>query len=56
MSEYGTPFVETEALLAVMNDDQRTAYDLIADMLPGEREVFSQQVSILLQLVNAASK
>lgn len=38
MSGYGTPFAETEALLAVQQDDWDEARRIIADMLPGERE------------------
>ncbi len=53
-SRYGTRFVETEALLAVMNGDQRTAYRLISDMLPGERVEFGQQLHLLINLVEGA--
>ncbi len=51
---YGTKFVETEALLAVMNDDQRTAYRLISGMLPGERAEFILQLHLLINLVEGA--
>ncbi len=50
-SRYGTRFIETEALLAVMNDDQRTAYDIAADMLPGERAEFVQQLRTLANML-----
>jgi hypothetical protein len=36
MSNYGTKFVETEALLAVAVADIETAERLLGDMLPGE--------------------
>jgi hypothetical protein len=36
VSTYGTKFVETEALLAVANEDIETAERLLGDMLPGE--------------------
>jgi hypothetical protein len=35
-SQFGTPFVETEALLAVANEDTGAAEDILRDMLPGE--------------------
>ena len=36
MSKYGTPFVQTEALVAVGNEDHDTAEDILRSMLPGE--------------------
>lgn len=36
MSTYGTKFVETEALCAVMNDDTEEAYKILNELLPGK--------------------
>lgn len=34
---YGTPYVETEAILAAQERDDDTLRDLFAGMLPGEK-------------------
>lgn len=46
-----TPYIETEALLAVMNDDAAKASGLVADMLPAERVGFYHQISVLADIV-----
>lgn len=42
MSE--TPYAETELVLAVMNEDDERARQLVEDMSPGERERLSGQL------------
>lgn len=42
-----TPYVETEALLAVMEGDVERAAGILDDMLPGELVTFSRQVADL---------
>ncbi len=42
-----TPYVETEALLAVMEKDRDRLRELLAGMLPGELEIFWEQASDL---------
>lgn len=37
INKYGTPFVESEALLALQCEDFAHAYRLISQMLPQER-------------------
>lgn len=46
-----TPYAETEALLAVLNGDTARARQLLDDMLPGERRVFTGQLNILADMV-----
>jgi len=52
MSNSQTPFVETEFLLAVMEEDYEKAGQIAADMFPGERrklrDVLEVASSILL--------
>lgn len=50
-NEPETPYTETEALLAVMGDDQDGALELLAGMLPGELYGFRNQVHILNNLI-----
>lgn len=38
-----TPYIETELLLAVMNDDEDRAVSLLGEMLPGERQELARQ-------------
>lgn len=42
-----TPYTETEALLAVMNDDTERLEALLDDMLPGEISALHEQVLTL---------
>lgn len=44
-------YVETLILLAVMEDDEDRAAELIADMLPGERATLRRQVDRMRQLL-----
>lgn len=46
-----TPFIETEALLAVMDDDEDRSRELLATMLPNELARFERQVDRLGELV-----
>lgn len=47
-----TPYVETEALLALLNDDEERALALIADMLPNERASFAKVAARLAALTD----
>lgn len=46
-TNYGTRFTESEAILAVINDDPYRLAELIEDMLPGEREALAQAAETL---------
>ena len=48
-----TPYTETEALLAVMNDDWDRCVELLAGMLPGELIRFEEQAYRLHQLISS---
>lgn len=48
-----TPYTETEALLAVMNDDWDRCVELLAGMLPGELRRFEDQAYRLHQLIGS---
>lgn len=46
-----TPYMETEALLAILNGDREGATRIVAEMLDGEVHRFSNQVGFLLDVV-----
>lgn len=46
-----TPYVETEALLAVMNGNPEGAEEILAGLLPGELNIFDDQVTFLGDLI-----
>ena len=46
-----TPCPETDALLAVMNEDPTSARKLIDQMLPGERAIFFHRLAALEEIV-----
>lgn len=48
---FETPYVETEALLAFMNEDSDRVQELIKEMLPGELDRFQGQLIDLAYLV-----
>lgn len=49
-----TPYVETEALLAVMNEDDGRAEELLGEMHEGELVTFARQLHELgLMVANA---
>ena len=52
MSE--TPYVETEALLAVMNEDPGRLQDLLDGMTRHELSEFNEQIKMLHGAVNRA--
>lgn len=49
-------FVETAALLAIMNGDVTETEDLVSTMLPSELVVFYDQVAQLLDVVRDARR
>lgn len=49
--KYGTPYLESEAILALGADDENHARTLIADMLPGERNALADQANRLVLIV-----
>lgn len=50
MNTYGTKFAETEALLAVANEDIETAERILGDMLPGEVDQLAQDARELAEM------
>lgn len=46
-----TPYVETEALLAVMEDRGADALALLDGLLPNELRIFDQQVDRLSEMI-----
>jgi hypothetical protein len=44
MARSRTPFIETEVLLAVLEEDVDRAKELLRGMLPGELWTFTQQL------------
>lgn len=52
MSASRTPYVETEALLAVMEGDREHAEDLLRDLYRNELETFDRQLTFLRDLVH----
>lgn len=51
MSDQRTPYVETEALLAIMDGDREHAEDLLRDLYRSELETFDRQLTFLHDLV-----
>lgn len=51
---YGTPYTETEVLVAVMEGDYEGAKELLADMLPSELSTFAGNLINLRWLVSEA--
>lgn len=51
VGKYGTPYFESEAILALGADDENHARNLIADMLPGERNALADQANRLVLIV-----
>jgi hypothetical protein len=47
-----TPYAETEALIAVMSEDEDEALRILDDMLPGERRRFVDQLDRLSLLAD----
>lgn len=47
-----TPYVETEALLAVLQADLDRCEELLAGLLPGELRAFDRQVELLGDLIS----
>lgn len=47
MSHGGTPFAETEALLAVLDGDEDLAEAIVRHMLPGERQALARASIVL---------
>jgi hypothetical protein len=56
MSKYGTKFQETEALLAVANDDEETVDRILDDMLPGELKRLAEDAENLAEKCWAAAR
>jgi hypothetical protein len=52
VAEYGTPFQETEALLAVGNKDQATAFMILGEMSPGELGKLAADAHLLAELAD----
>jgi hypothetical protein len=50
MTAYGTKFAETEALLAVANEDTETAERILGDMFPGELDQLAQDARELAEM------
>jgi hypothetical protein len=51
MNGYGTPFVETEALLAVQQSNFEEARRIIEGMLPSERDNLGRAASCLHDII-----
>jgi hypothetical protein len=51
-----TPFAETEALLALLRDDEPAAVGIVDDMLPGERRAFGAVLGRLAMLVDGRQR
>jgi len=52
MGQNRTPFTETEALLAVMENDDDRALALLKDSTPRELRIFEEQLDRLSAMVN----
>lgn len=52
MSKYGTQFVETEALLAEMNQDQDMLEYILCGMLPGELLQLNNYLANMIKAIN----
>ena len=50
--QYGTSFVETEALLAVLSDNTEHAEAIIREMLPNERRDLRHGALLLAETVD----
>lgn len=51
MSEtQSTPFAESNALLAVIRDDDETVEEILRDMLPGELKELAQACDLLASM------
>ncbi len=50
MGKYGTNFQESEALLALTVDDEDTAAEVLADMLPGELNALAEASDRLAEM------
>ena len=55
MSTYGTPFVESEAILAAQQYDNDTLFRLVEDMLPNERASLRGACRRLMGAIDAAN-
>lgn len=53
---YGTGFQESNALLAVQNDDLEEAHRILADMLPGELESLADAATDLAELARSRAR
>jgi hypothetical protein len=47
VSGYGTPFTESEALLAILSGDEEAAEALVSAMFPGERSSLAKAADTL---------
>jgi hypothetical protein len=56
MTKPRTPYVETEALLAVMENRGADALALLDDMLPNELRTFDQQVDRLSEMIHLVKR
>lgn len=52
MSGHQTPYAETEALLAVMEQRNGDAFKILEDMYPNELDMFRDQVNRLGNLID----
>lgn len=49
---YGTPFAETEAILAAQLQDTETIAEILSGMLPVEWENLADACELLISLIN----
>jgi hypothetical protein len=52
MRSFGTPYLETEALLAVLNGDEDAAREKLGEMSPMELEVFRERLDTLDSIIS----
>lgn len=50
--KYGTPYVESEAILAAQEADLAEVQRLVKDMLPGERRALFAACERLMDVIN----
>lgn len=55
MTSPETPYVETEVLLALLNEDEEHAIELLTDMSESERGEFLATVGRLMQMLRTVS-
>ncbi|MBW8792277.1 MAG: hypothetical protein JF597_01335 [Streptomyces sp.] len=55
-TQFGTPFQETEALLAVGLEDIEAAEDILRDMLPGELSKLARDAQELAEMCSSMAR